>query len=262
MSLKYIFEIVYKLSLRGRNIGMPKNHLLSGEKYALEFVKKHFESRKEDIVIFDVGANIGEYSKTVLSIFENNSKIYAFEPCKKTFEILTENLAYSKKANLYNLGFSDKKENVKLFFNKNKNSLSSVYDRNLSHLGFKLEDYEFVDLLSIDDFCSNNFIAKIHFLKLDVEGHELKVLNGARNLVENGNIEIIQFEFGGCNIDSRTYFQDFYYYLHLNFKIYRILKDGLYEIDKYSESNEVFIQTNYLAIKNKARTLKKNFREG
>ena len=60
---------------------------------------------------------------------------------------------------------------------------------------------------------------------------------------------MIQFEFGGCNIDYRTYFRDFYYLLKENYKIYRILKDGLFELKQYKESYEIFINVNYLAIR-------------
>lgn len=68
-------------------------------------------------------------------------------------------------------------------------------------------------------------------------------------MIDSGNIDFIQFEFGGCNIDSRTYFQDFYYFLKDNYDIYRIVKNGLRKIDRYSETCEVFLNSNYIAEK-------------
>lgn len=76
----------------------------------------------------------------------------------------------------------------------------------------------------------------------------LKVLKGAKDLIGKNSIDFIQFEFGGANIDSRTYFQDFYYLLTPYYKIYRILKDGLIAIDAYKEIYEIFLTTNFLAI--------------
>ena len=64
----------------------------------------------------------------------------------------------------------------------------------------------------------------------------------------NKKIDFIQFEFGGCNIDSRTYFQDFFYHLQDNYKIYRILEDNIYELQTYKETYEIFITVNYLAV--------------
>ena len=50
----------------------------------------------------------------------------------------------------------------------------------------------------------------IDYIKIDVEGHELDALEGFGDLIKK--VRLIQFEFGGCNIDTRTYFQDFWYY--------------------------------------------------
>ena len=60
-------------------------------------------------------------------------------------------------------------------------------------------------------------------------------------------IKFIQFEFGSCNIDSKTYFQDFWYLLKDNYNIYRIVKDGITPIIKYKETSEIFTTINYLA---------------
>ena len=51
-----------------------------------------------------------------------------------------------------------------------------------------------------------NKFSKIDLLKLDVEGHELYLLSAKKFI---SKISVIQFEFGGCNIDTRTYFRDF-----------------------------------------------------
>jgi len=82
---------------------------------------------------------------------------------------------------------------------------------------------------------------------MDVEGNELKVLDGALNMLASKRIRFIQFEFGGCNIDSRTFFQDFYYLLNKDFQLYRIVQDGLFPINHYKECYELFMTTNFLA---------------
>jgi len=112
-----------------------------------------------------------------------------------------------------------------------------------------MDKTEAIKLTTIDAYCAENQIERIHFLKLDIEGHELNALNGAKKMIKDNRIDFIQFEFGGCNIDSRTYFQDFYYFLKDNYTIYRILKDGIYELSNYKEIYEIFITTNFLAIK-------------
>src|SRR5205823_468681 len=86
------------------------------------------------------------------------------------------------------------------------------------------------------------------FLKLDTEGHELSVLRGAEEMIGAGAIGSLQFEFGGCNIDSRTYFQDFFYLLDGRYFVYRILSRGLARVRRYTEMDEVFTTTNYVAL--------------
>tara|TARA_B100000795_G_C22766108_1_gene425773 strand:+ start:1273 stop:1488 length:216 start_codon:yes stop_codon:yes gene_type:complete len=58
---------------------------------------------------------------------------------------------------------------------------------------------------------------------------------------------VIHFEFGGTNIDSETYFKNFWYLLKNNIYIYRISPSGPIFIKKYSELDELFHQMNYLA---------------
>ncbi len=85
-------------------------------------------------------------------------------------------------------------------------------------------------------------------LKMDVEGHELEVLLGSTQLLDN--IEIIQFEMGGTNISSRTYFLDFWlFFRDKPFNLYRVGPRGLHRIDSYSEIDEIFLITTFFAIR-------------
>jgi len=106
---------------------------------------------------------------------------------------------------------------------------------------------EEIGLRTLDLFCRENKIKHINFLKLDVEGHEKKVLDGASSMLRIKAIDFIQFKLGGCNIDSRTYFQDFFYLLNKNYTVHRIAKDGLFPINEYKETHEASITTNFLA---------------
>jgi hypothetical protein len=58
-----------------------------------------------------------------------------------------------------------------------------------------------------------------------VHGHELQALEGAAELLRAGRIRAIQFEFGGANVDSRTFFRDFWNLLYgrFGYSLYQIL---------------------------------------
>jgi len=240
------FEALDRFALLGMNIGGGGDLYNSGERIAIEYVKSNL-NLKQDLVLFDVGANVGKYTSLLREVFGDHAKIYSFEPSKGTFEKLISNTKDRKR--LFNFGLGSKDADMTLFSNNKRSGLSSLYQRNLEHVDMKMDHVESVKIKSLDSFCDEHNIPRINFLKIDVEGYEMEVLSGSKNRLNSGAIDFIQFEFGGCNIDSRTYFKDFYYLLKDKYKIYRIVKDGLYPIDKYKEIYEAFNTTNYLAEK-------------
>lgn len=236
------------MGLKGLGITNYQNDYLSGEKYALKKVK-NILSNERNPVIFDVGANVGNYSALVRNLFGKDAKIYSFEPVKKNYESL---MKVSKKNNFngYNFGFSDKKGGVKMYYNKNGVSLShaSVHKEVIERIHLKNSTREKVKLEKLDDFCKKTKIGKIDFLKIDVEGHELAVLKGGKNMINKGKIKIIQLEFNEMNLISKTNMLDFLGALK-GYNIYRILTNGLALIKPGDIENKFFLFQNILAIK-------------
>ena len=242
------FETLYRFSLAGMNYGNGGNFNESGELQVIEYLKEKFAS-EGSIIIFDVGSNAGNYSLILSELVGSKAIIHSFEPSAKTYKLFLETTKNKENIVPNNFGFGDTDQYQILYSNKEGSGLASMYQRNLEHFGITMDQSERVQLFTIDAYCKENNIDRIHFLKIDIEGHELKALSGAKEMISENKIEVIQFEFGGCNIDSRTYFQDFYYLLKDKYRIYRILKDGLFEIPAYKETYEVFITINYLAVR-------------
>lgn len=241
-----VLQQIHAFTLIGMNIGGGGDTKNSGEVYVLNYISKVYKST-DDVVVFDVGSNIGDYAILLGKYFNANSGIYCFEPSLASFNVLQQKTSGCKNVFLHNIGFGIKSEKIELFFDKLESGLASLYKRRLDHFNINMSKSEIVEINTIDEFCSANGIRHIHFLKMDVEGNELNILYGAKQMIESDSIDFIQFEFGGCNIDSRTYFQDFFYLLKDRYHIYRILKKGLFQIDTYSEKYEIFTTTNYLA---------------
>ena len=235
--MQKIYVALFRFSLVGMNYGNTGNFKESGELNVLKYIKASFK-KGEPITVFDVGGNVGNYSKSLADFFENNAIIHAFEPSKNTFELFLENTSQVPNIISNNFGFGDVEKTLLLYTNSNGSGLASVYHRNLEHYGISMDMQEEIKIATIDSYCKINNVERIHFLKLDIEGNELNALKGAREMMKDNRIDFIQFEFGGCNIDSRTFFQDFFYLFNNKFNLYRILKDGLYKIEKYKEMYE------------------------
>jgi len=127
--------------------------------------------------------------------------------------------------------------------------LGSLSKRNLDYRNLAFDTVEPVKTLRFEDFWREKMDAvEIDILKMDIEGHELAALNGCGDALRH--TRAIQFEFGGCNIDTRTFFRDFWeFFTEHRFDLFRITPFGVMPIARYSERDEIFTTTNYIAIR-------------
>lgn len=221
----------------------------SGEMGVFDLVRKKCLT---PYCVFDVGANTGQYLNLILKCFSKNKlTIHCFEPSSFTFNTLKSNSPSNKKIILNNMALGNQKGEVQLYYHEQKSGLASLTKRRLDHFHIYFNQNETIEVDTVDNYCSNHNIDKISLLKIDVEGHELDVLSGASQMLQNRAIDIITFEFGGTHIDTRCYFQDFFYFFkNVGMNILRITPSGyLYPIKSYSENLEQFRTTNYVAIK-------------
>jgi len=245
-NIQKYFEFAHATALDGMNYGNSGEYKNSGEIGAAEYVKSKLQNTAEKITVFDVGANLGKYAVELANVFSDKCIIYSFEPSLETYNAMVKNVESNNKIIPCNFGFGETETSLKLYTDRSQSGSASIYKRKLDHFNIEMSKHEEVSISTIDNFCLKNNIEKIHFLKLDIEGNEYNALLGAEKKLKEKKINFIQFEFGGCNIDSRTYFQDFWYLLKDDYNFYRIVKNGLRPIKNYSESLEIFITINFL----------------
>jgi FkbM family methyltransferase len=244
--LQTFFDALHRLALAGRNLGQVGVSVDEGERAALRFLRDRFAARPERITVFDVGANVGDYAHEVVTQFGDRAAVWALEPAPSTYRLLTTRVGEIPNVRALNLGVSDEPGQAKLFIRAPGAQVASLYSRHWD----QGDHHEVVDLTTIDQLCAREGVDYIHLLKLDIEGHELVALAGAKDMLQNGRIEVVQFEFGTGNLASRTYLRDFFDLLGDAFDLYRILRDGLYRVPSYRYRDEVFAgATNYLAIR-------------
>lgn len=231
-------------------IGAGSDVLSSGEQAIFRLLKQKL---KLPYCIFDIGANKGQFLQLALdNIGTEDFSIHCFEPGHETFKMLVESCPEDKRIKLNNIGIGKKKGEAVLHYDSAGSGLASLTKRKLDHFGLDFNKQEKVEITTIDDYCSENSINHIHLLKIDIEGHEFDALSGALKMFATHSIDIATFEFGGCNIDTRIFFQDFWYFFNeINYKILRITPSGyLYPIESYKEIHEQFRAINYIAVSN------------
>ena len=149
---------------------------------------------KKGDMVFDVGANAGEYSY----VFEKLSGagfVYSFEPIPKLFNELKR---LFPKVNLYKIALSDK-ENITQFkipvIDGSKFETRGKLDVDYIEPGELSSEMIEVECKTLDLFVKENSIKRLDFIKIDVEGHELKVLHGADKSIKLFNpVMLIEIE--------------------------------------------------------------------
>ncbi len=133
----------------------------------------YFKPAKDSLVIFDCGANIG----MALLFFKwlcPNCKIYAFEPDKKTFDVLQENIRINCLKGIYafNYALYDNAGKLKFFVDK---KVSGSFMMSVNQIENSAQDE--VQAITLSEFLTQENITNIDLLKMDIEGSELKVFS-------------------------------------------------------------------------------------
>lgn len=220
----------------------------NGEKV---FVEGFLKALEKDAVILDIGANIGEYSELILKeALKNkvNVQLHLFEPTRSCFSALTEKYSGLDYVTLNNFGLSDVSEPSKIYYDKEKSGLASLYQRNLKSYSIELSQSEGINVKRLDSYVEEKRISHIDFVKIDIEGHELKAFEGFGAYLDGDFIDYIQFEYGGANLDSGVSLMEIYQVLSdRGFVISKVMPKGL-EVRNYYPYMDNFNYANYVAV--------------
>lgn len=160
--------------------------------------QKELTKNVEAPMIFDVGAYRGDMVQIYDELFPN-AVIHAFEPSASSFEILETVVDNKKNIIPHRLAFGDEEGTALLNINKYlpTNSLLASHENASYYWGKNLLDtnlQEAISVSTIDMFCTKEAITKIDILKLDTQGSEYYVLEGALTMLSKQKIGLIYME--------------------------------------------------------------------
>jgi FkbM family methyltransferase len=153
-----------------------------------------------DPILLDIGANIGGYSSYLSNfIFKYNGKCIGFEPRKDTWLRLVRNVSASNfHAERYACSSNNGYADIYLPPSHGQSSLIKMPEFE----GLKTER---IQTITLDTYCEANNLKNILFIKIDVEGHEFEVLNGAKLTIEtNKPIILCESENRYLNVQNKT----------------------------------------------------------
>jgi FkbM family methyltransferase len=217
-----------------------------------DFLKNFLSTLKgKEPVVFDIGSNVGLYVQKILEYAETidcHPQIHAFEPTNECWNILQQKFLNYHNVKLNKFGVSDSEAEATIYYDRESSGLASLYQRNLKHCQIDFSKKETIKLRRLDSYIKENNISHIDLLKIDIEGHELVAFKGLDNYLNAKFIDAIQFEYGGCNLDSHTSLMEIFDILtNSGFKMYKVMPTHL-ECRDYRPSMENFQYANYVAL--------------
>ncbi|HEY4135429.1 MAG TPA: FkbM family methyltransferase [Alphaproteobacteria bacterium] len=204
-------------------------------------------------VVFDVGANEGDFTASVLAAFAG-CQVHCFEPNPKTFARLSARFGSDGRVKINNLGLGDKPGSFTLYDyagsegSGHASFLPATFDDVYKSATQSVE----AQVGTLDIYMANAGVESVDFLKIDVEGLEKAVLEGGAKALADGRIATIQMEFNAHNILTGLSILTLTKIL-ANYDIYRIVANGLAPLvvdgKGYNSRFEIFKYANLIAVR-------------
>jgi len=106
---------------------------------------------------------------------------------------------------------------------------------------------EQVEAMTLDEYAARANLDTIAFVKVDTEGHDMSVIEGAKGLLANRRIGVLQFEYNHMWVRARHYLKDvFDFATPLGYAVGKITPAGIERYPKWHQELETFREANYV----------------
>jgi FkbM family methyltransferase len=188
------------------------------------FLHRHL---KKSMVLLDVGANQGEVTLFAAKRL-TEGKVYAFEPLNDLFSLLNSNVALNGFQNIttFNFGLSNQSATVPFYLGREGPGENEGLGTMFQSVG-RNRFVQNIALRTLDEVAVLNGISQIDFIKIDVEGAELMVLQGGRKTI-SAMRPVVMIEYSEDTYNAAGYSgQEIQrYFAELNYTMNEIKKGG------------------------------------
>lgn len=214
----------------------------------------------QKLIVMDIGANQGHWTENFLNALpaerrgSNHIELHAFEPVPSTSILFRDCIAKipgGEAVHLYPMAMSEAAGEAEIGIFSDGGGTNSLH-----HAGDarKPEKVIRINLTTLDDFCEANEIDHIHLAKCDTEGHDSKVLKGAKRLLREERIDVLQFEYNHRWIFGRAFLKDAFDLIEgLPYDVVRVDETWLTLFENWHPELERFFQSNYALVHRQAQ---------
>lgn len=230
------------LALRANGYNNWRNSTESGEEF---FIKNILASTDPKLCI-DIGANIGSYTLDLVKY--TDADIISFEPIPEAFDELKDKFFFQSRVVTENVGVGASNDNLTIHYNPNMLAHAS-FSEEVKKVSYVTNNEKMVvPMVSLDDYCGKHNITSIDFIKIDTEGYESEVFEGAKRVFKEIMPKFIQIEFNWHHLFRNKTLNYFAEQLP-KYDVYQLIHSGWKRVDPkdpfanmYHYSNFVFVR--------------------
>ena len=242
-----ILKKIIKFLLSKTGYSIIPSQAISVEEPIREYSDQQKIVGDKEVTIFDVGAHQGQTSTLYNNLFKN-ATIYSFEPSPEAFEVLKKTCEAHKNITPFNIALSNTSGSVKFHLNQSSqtNSLLKTDDRSDKTWPVNLlntKETINIDCVTIDDFVTQNNISHIDILKLDTQGTEYQIIEGAAQTIALKKIKLIYLEIITMpTYSGQKHFDEVLYLLRSKgFQLFNLYNYSYTEFGELRQVDAIFI---------------------
>lgn len=234
---RYFTQLARDFIHRAR--GFSYDFSQNGEEELIQRVAAKFDH----LTFFDVGANVGDYSASLIKACGDSAFGHLFDLDPRLITQLSQRFNESN-VHVNNFGLSNRNEQMDFSYFPDFPAVNSLLAVDFSHLRKEIAQAE---VRTGDYYCTQMGVDRINFLKIDVEGWERYTLEGFDRMLSENRIDLLTWEYGYTTAETHWTTRDFYRFLEEKGYVCGVIrKEGVdfrdwdYDLNDYTSGPNFF----------------------